>query len=74
MPSLQSFMPHIDESTRQVGNIIFVGFGSVCILIGLFVLLINRQSRTKIRKNIGLGLMILGALSLLNNLTQLLLY
>ncbi|MDM5153503.1 hypothetical protein QUF88_06535 [Bacillus sp. DX1.1] len=72
MSSLQSFMPHIDESTRHLGNMIFIGFGGVCILIGLFVMLINRRNSTKIRRNIGLGLLIVGVLSLLNNLMQLL--
>lgn len=60
------FLPIIDQNTMQTGNIIFIIFGTVCVLMGLLVLLLNRK-KNKTQKYIGVGFFIVGLLSLFNN-------
>ncbi|MGE8037694.1 hypothetical protein B1B04_23985 [Lysinibacillus sp. KCTC 33748] len=67
---IPSFLPRVDESVVQMGNVVFIIFGIVCVLIGLLILLLNRKRKNKTQKIVGSGFLIVGLLSLINNVFQ----
>lgn len=48
------YWPKLSSEIVQMGNIIFIILGSICILIGLIILLLNRRNGSKIQNNVGI--------------------
>lgn len=64
------YWPKLSSEIVQMGNIIFIILGSICILIGLIILLLNRRNGSEIQNNVGIGFLTVGILSMINNLSQ----
>ncbi|MFJ7734341.1 LPXTG cell wall anchor domain-containing protein [Lysinibacillus sp. NPDC097231] len=75
MKQMMSMMPKMNKEMILMGNYVFAVVGIVMVIVGLVIYLFTRKKRErKIVKYTGLGFMVFGFLSLLNNVIQYLIF
>ncbi len=75
MKQMMSMMPKMNKEMILMGNYVFAVVGIVMVIVGLVIYLLTRKIRErKIVKYTGLGFMVFGFLSLLNNVIQYLIF